>query len=421
MMTHVIETSARVRITDSSRTKAFQVGRRHADDEPMTSSVKRTTITPRAAARAFATGPAAQAVDTIATTLREGLAGSAVGAVLYFAAADYDPKALAGPLAARFPEAAVIGCSTAGEFTDTQHQIDGITAVALPEGVVGRAVAVLGDLSQSAAQGTDAAVAALEKHWGSTLRELAVDRHLGFVLIDGLHGDEEAVNERLGNAAPLLDVVGGSAADNLTFERTWVTAGDQVSEHGIALLVIESRVPFRVVKACSFECTGTTLRITKADAASRRVLEFDGQPAINAYAAAIGLGVDQADSSAFLAHPLGLMIDGEPWIRSPRQVEPDGSLAFYCQIVEGMDVEVMQSTGLVADTAAAIRAAREELGGASGAVYFNCVLRRLEMDAEKLHEDFLKALGGIPSAGFHTYGESWMGHINQTLTGVVFG
>jgi hypothetical protein len=41
------------------------------------------------------------------------------------------------------------------------------------------------------------------------------------VLIDGLHGDEEVVNERLGNAAPLLNVVGGSAADDLAFQRTW--------------------------------------------------------------------------------------------------------------------------------------------------------------------------------------------------------
>jgi hypothetical protein len=261
----------------------------------------------------------------------------------------------------------------------------------------------------------------VERQWGSALRDVDTRRHLGFVLIDGLHGDEEVVNERLGNAAPLLDVVGGSAADDLAFERTWVTAGDQVSYHGVVLLLMESRVPFRVVKACSFESTGTTLRITRADAATRTVLEFDHRPAVEAYAAAIGVGVDRVDSGAFLAHPLGLMIDGEPWIRSPRQARPDGTLAFYCEIVEGMDVEVMRSTGLVRDTAATIATARDELGGASGAVLFNCILRRLEMDAGDLHEPFLGALQGIPTAGFHTYGESWLGHINQTLTGIVFG
>lgn len=380
-----------------------------------------STITDHSAARAYTIGPAAEAVGTIAEILREGLGGRRASAVVYFASADYDPHDLAGPLASRFPEAAVIGCSTAGEFTDTQHQTGGITAVALPEGIVGRAVASLGDLAQGAAEGTDAAIEDVCRQWGSALRDLDIDRHLGIVLIDGLHGDEEVVNERLGNAAPLLNVVGGSAADDLAFQRTWVTVGDQVSYHGVALLVIESQVAFRVVKTCSFEPSGTTLRITKADTRTRTVQEFDHRPAVEAYAAAIGIRADEVDSAAFLAHPLGLMIDGEPWIRSPRQAQTDSSLAFYCQIVEGMDVEVMRSTGLVSDTGAAIRAARDELGGASGAVFFNCILRRLEMDSGELHEQFLGTFTGIPTAGFHTYGESWLGHINQTLTGVVFG
>jgi hypothetical protein len=172
-------------------------------------------------------------------------------------------------------------------------------------------------------------------------------------------------------------------------------------------------------RGSAFTTTGTVLRISKADAATRTVWEFDGRPALDVYAEALGLPPTAVDASAFLEHPVGLMVDGLPFIRSPQQIVEGGGIRFYCQILEGMDVEVMQGGDLVADTAAAVSAARESLGTASGAVSFNCILRRLELDALDQTVPFVDALGGIPSAGFHTYGETWLGHINQTLTGVV--
>jgi hypothetical protein len=123
-----------------------------------------------------------------------------------------------------------------------------------------------------------------------------------------------------------------------------------------------------------------------------------------------------------MRHPVGLMIDGQPWIRSPQTVTPGGGIRFYAQILEGMEVQVMNPGDLVGETAASIAAARAELGGhASGAIWFNCILRRLEMEANGLSEAFLASLGQTPAAGFHTYGETWLGHVNQTLTGVLFG
>jgi len=51
----------------------------------------------------------------------------------------------------------------------------------------------------------------------------------------------------------------------------------------------------------------------------------------------------------------------------------------------------------------------------------NCILRRLELDASGRGQGFVDAFAGVPTAGFHTYGETWLGHVNQTLTGVIFG
>ncbi|HET9656604.1 MAG TPA: FIST N-terminal domain-containing protein [Kineosporiaceae bacterium] len=381
------------------------------------------TKTDLTAVRAHASGPAADAVATLTDALRAGLAGRQARAVLYFASAAYDPRDLAGPLASRFPEAAVMGCSTAGEFTDAVSGTGAISAVAVPEGLLTQVSAVLGNLDGDVAKNTDLAVLHAEAQLGRPLRDLDPARHFGLVLIDGMHGDEESVNERLGNAAPLLDIVGGSAGDDLAFDHTWVAVGSQVSERGFALMICATAAPFQVVKTCSFTpAPGRPLRITKADVPNRTVLEFDHRPAAAAYAEAIGVPVDELDTSVWMQHPVGLMIDGQPWIRSPRTVTPDGGLAFYAQILPDMDVHVMNAGDLVGETAAAVAAARTQLGGhPHGAIWFNCILRRLELDAEGQMEPFLAALGDIPAAGFHTYGETWLGHVNQTLTGIVFG
>jgi hypothetical protein len=383
--------------------------------------VSTSTIAGLSAARARATGPAARAVTQLCAALDEGLAGRTAAAVLYFASADYDPADLAGPISAHFPGAQVMGCSSAGEFTDQGSGTNAITAIALPEGILVRTSAALGELDPDITTGTDAAIAQIEATFGP-LRDLDPATHLGFVLIDGMHGSEEAVTERLGNAAPILGVVGASAGDDLAFARTWVAVGNTWSWHGVAFLVAQIGVPFRTVKTCSFTSTGTRLRITKADVANRTVLEFDGKPATQAYAQALGISPEAVDSSVFMSHPVGLMLDDEAWIRSPQTTVAGGGLKFYAQILEGMDVEIMTSSDLVGATRSAIGSAVDELGGtAGGALMFNCILRRLELDASGQGQAFVDTFAGVPTAGFHTYGETWLGHVNQTLTGVIFG
>ncbi len=372
--------------------------------------------------RAHVTGPAQEAVPSLVSHLRDGLGDTSAGAVLYFASSHYDPTHLVGPLAAAFPDAAVIGCSTAGEFTDEITSTGGISAVALPHGVLSGAVATLGDLSGDVGAGVTAAIGQIEASLQVPLRELDPAEHLGFVLMDGMHRAEEEVNDYLGDHAPLLDIVGGSAGDDLAFQRTWVSAGSEFSYQGMALMICRVEVPFRIVKTCSFTSTGITLRITEADVPSRTVLRFDDRPAVEAYAEAVGVPVASVDTAVMMRHPLGQMINGEPWIRSPQALVAGGGIRFYAQILPGMEVEVMEATDLVAETRAALHEAHRALRGyVSGGVMFNCILRRLEMDATGTAQPFLEAFGGLPLAGFHTYGETWMAHVNQTLTGVVFG
>jgi hypothetical protein len=135
-------------------------------------------------------------------------------------------------LAERFPAVPVIGCTSAGEFTERGTATSGVSAVVLPRGVVRRAAGALARLDAGVDTGVAAAVADVEGQLQVSLRDADPGRYVGLVLIDGLHGSEERVNEVLGNLAPLLSFVGGSAGDDLKFAKTEVFCGGASSDHG---------------------------------------------------------------------------------------------------------------------------------------------------------------------------------------------
>ncbi|MDD4457627.1 MAG: FIST C-terminal domain-containing protein, partial [Syntrophotalea acetylenica] len=82
---------------------------------------------------------------------------------------------------------------------------------------------------------------------------------------------------------------------------------------------------------------------------------------------------------------------------------------------------LLESTDMLGDTARAIAEAREKLGRISGILDFDCILRTLDLRQQNPTDAYGKLFEGIPTAGFSTYGEQYIGHINQTATMLVFG
>jgi hypothetical protein len=371
----------------------------------------------------------AHTTATDVTSVVDDIAGQLVAVetdpsfILVFCGHEHDGSAIAAGLVGRMPKARVIGCSSAGEFTERTNSTAGVAAVAFPRSVAATVATALVDVGGGGVrEGVAAAVDSLESQLGASLRGLDPHRYVGVVLIDGLCGHEEEINQALGRAAPFLSFVGGSAGDDLRFERTWVATDRATCAEGAVLAVLELTTPFTVLKTCSFVPSEQSFTVTRADLATRTVYELDERPVLEVYAAAAGVGVGELGTSVFMAHPFGLMIDGLPWIRSPQQITPDGGLKFYCRLPEDTKIYLMDPTDLVADTTSALAQAREQLAGhVGGGMLFNCILRRLELDATDRHAEFLRIFEGIPLAGLHTYGESWLGHINQTCTGLLVG
>ncbi len=88
-------------------------------------------------------------------------------------------------------------------------------------------------------------------------------------------------------------------------------------------------------------------------------MEFNNKPAAVAYAEA--LGVSKKIYEIFYEKSCGIMINNEPYVRSPQQIK-DNNVIFYCNVFEGMELSVLESTNIIEDTQRAVRNKSAELG-----------------------------------------------------------
>ena len=346
------------------------------------------------------------------TELSGQLQGGQPRLVIFFASTAYDPAAVSRQMHEAFPKACVVGCSTAGEIAGSRMLESSLVAMALDDDFVEDVAAVVtGELSGEIE--LRPAFGKLERHFGAPPAAWDIEKYVGLVLVDGMSGAEERLLEKLGDATDVL-FVGGSAGDDLKFQRTWVYCDGEARDNAAVLVLLRLRRGYEIVKTQSFRPVGQTLIATSVDDSRRMVLEFNHKPALEAYAQALGVPVAEAPAH-FFEHPLGLMVDGEPFVRSPQRAEGN-CMVFYCHIREGTELELLNAADIVADTRRAVEAKKSAPGEICGLIDFNCILRTLQLRQEKRCDEYARIFAGIPTIGFATYGEAWLGHLNQTST-----
>lgn len=355
-----------------------------------------------------------------AVDLCRQLAGNAPQVIVFFHSPNHDGRTIAAALHARFPRSKVIGGSTCGEFSDQAHGRGGVTALALGAEKVEQAASAMFSVEGDLQENVRRAMAELSSQLGGDVRELDPTKYVGIILVDSSRMREELVNEALGNACPLLSFVGGSVGDNMKFEQTLVHDAQQTHAGHAVVLLMRLKGPFHVLKACNYAPTEKLFTVTRADPSRRMVLELDGRPAAEVYAGAIGAAPDKLDMETVLFHPFGLMIEGKPWLRSVIRGEGN-KLIFACSVQEGMQLSLMRNLDIVEDTRRALLDANAKLGKpADAGLMFNCVARMVEVQVKQLEGPYYQVFKNFPVAGFHAHGESWLGHMNQTLTGLLF-
>lgn len=342
-------------------------------------------------------------------------------AIVFFCPHTHDGAALSAALRERYPQAEVLGCTTAGAFSEAEEHEQGVSAMALEATEVHRCHGALAPFGAGVAAGIKEATEGIAASLGLDLRTAATDRYVGLALIDGLHFAEEEANHALGMAAPGVAFLGGSAGDGLRLEATAVFYNGTATDHGAALLLLETAAPFTIMKTQSVEATDYAFTVTRANADLRRVYEVGGRPILEVYAEVSGIPEEDLGFDVFRQYPLALMDADQPWLRSPMRVAEDGGLQFLCQLAEGTPVQLMRQTNLIPTTMDALAMARQRLlQPMRGGLVFNCVYRRLELDAAGLRDAHRALYQHLTIAGFHTYGESYLGHMNQTCVALLW-
>jgi hypothetical protein len=336
--------------------------------------------------------------------------------VIFFASSQYDPHLISQSMQKAFPQADTFGCSTSGEIVSGRMMKNSVVAMGLSADVIQDMNLQIVDHIQTENH-VDEAFQGFAQYFKADPYTMDMDEYVGLILVDGLRMAEEKLMDRIGELSNLF-FIGGSAGDDLKFSQTWVYANGKAYTDAALLVLLKPKVKFSFIKTQSFKQCSTKLVATKVNLLERKVMEFNHKPAAAAYAEAVGTTADKADQF-FMSNPVGLVIDDEPYVRSPQRIEAD-AMHFYCNVMEGMEMTLLESSDIVEDTRAALAEKLSQLKHISGVINFNCILRTLELEKNGMTEAYGEIFSDIPTVGFSTYGEEFIGHINQTATMLVF-
>lgn len=340
--------------------------------------------------------------------------------IVFFASSSFNLVRLNELLQSAFKDSIVFGCSTAGEIKDGILLKNSVVAMAFDSNLVADAKVEVIEALQTQMNVEDV-FCSFERHFHQSCYTMDAAKYLGMVLIDGVSMKEEKLMDLIGNRSNVY-FIGGSAGDDLSYRKTYVCAnGKTFSDAAVlALVKINDCATFDIIRTQSYKVLEPRLVATKVNEETREVVEFNHKPAIEAYAEAIGnVDIEEA-SSYFSTHPVGLVVgEKDIFVRSPRE-KIGTSIKFYCNLLEGMEVRLLESTNIIDDTKAVIDDKIKKFGQIDGMINFQCIERTLELEKRNQVQEYGKLFHGIPNVGFSTYGEEYIGHINQTSTMLVF-
>lgn len=361
-------------------------------------------------------------LDAIATAIeqcRASLGELAPQAGILFSAFDsFDPSIL-GAVRDAFPDATVMGTTSAAEISSINgYQEDSITLAMFASDTVDVTVGF------GAGLGTDidaACRSAANEAMGATQRQPKVC----VVLVEGFVVDPQLTLDALVRALPQgVAIVGGTSAghDFASVRPSYQFCGDRVSEDGLALLLFSGEIAYSTALGTGWRTLGAAGTVTSA--ASGALHEIDGRPAIEFLARYLDV-----TGPASYGNPLAVVEVGgdESYLRAIQGTDPvSGSVIVAGTIPVGAVVQLTTADTeeiLAGAKAALLRATAEFPTGArpEAALIFSCAVRRFLLGSRTgVEAELARSVYGssLPLAGLYCIGE--IGPVRGTATSRFF-
>ncbi|MFK2819751.1 FIST N-terminal domain-containing protein [Flavobacteriaceae sp. LMIT009] len=307
-------------------------------------------------------------------------------------------------LCEQFPNAKVLGCSTAGEISDVTVKDDTIslTAIQMEKVSIELVSSKIEEMNDSYAVGV-----------GLAKKIMKPDLKHVMILSDGLNVNGADLVAGLKDVLPDVSITGGLAGDGADFNNTFVIHNNIIDDKLVVGLGFYGE---GLNVGCSSKGGWDSFGIERLVTSSEKnvLYELDGKPALELYKSFLGDEAQNLPSSGLL-FPLSLRVNehSKPVVRTILSVnEDDQSLTFAGNVPQGSYVRLMKAnvdrliTG--AEDSAKIAHKNNNRKSSELAILISCVGRRLVLKqlVEEEVEVVRDVIGVKPSiTGFYSYGE----------------
>lgn len=344
------------------------------------------------------------AIAEVLQQCNRSLAGSIPQAGLLFTAIDFDHALILQRIQNAFPGIELIGGTTNGEISSIlEFQQDSLTLMLFATDEMEIRSGIGRGASKNPHLAAQQAIAQA-KAKSASLPQLCL------TFPDSLTSNGvlilESLKQSLGAHFP---IVGGMAADDYTFDKTYQFFQGEVLSDSVPVLLFSGQLLFSHGVASGWTPIGQRSRVTKVN--GNVVYEIDGQRALDFYQYYLG---EEQFAANYAIHALAVFEDQDHfYMRAPNGYDQhSGSVTFFSDIPEQAVVQITDATrdNILSASEASLKNALAHYPGVkpTAALLISCAARRriLGTLAREEYQLIKKHLPeALPCCGFYAYGE----------------